>query len=76
MTTPVRKEVTTPVEQYYTRAEVARIAQRRGLKYITENSVWTAAYYGDRPLKKTKINGRIYFAHSDVERWLAGERDD
>ena len=63
-------------EQYYDRAEVVAIARERGLKHITENSVITAAYYGKKPLKRTKINGRIYYARKDVEIWLAGDRLD
>lgn len=68
--------MTTPVQQYYGRAEVVAIARAHGLTHITENSVITAAYVGNKPLKRTKINGRIYFAHNDVEAWLAGERLD
>ncbi|OBF69636.1 hypothetical protein A5753_21370 [Mycobacterium sp. 852002-51971_SCH5477799-a] len=68
--------MTTPVQQFYDRAEVVAIAHARGLKHITENSVITAAYEGSKPLKRTKINGRIYYARNDVEAWLAGERLD
>lgn len=63
-----------PVQQFYDRAEVVAIAHARGLKHITVNSVDTAAYKGSRPLKMTKVNGRVYFAHKDVEAWLAGDR--
>jgi hypothetical protein len=68
--------MTASTQQYYDRAEVVAIARARGLKHITENSVITAAYEGNKPLKRTKINGRIYFAHNDVEAWLTGERLD
>lgn len=63
-----------PTQQFYDRAEVVAIAHARGLKHITENSVVSAAYVGSKPLKRTKINGRIYYAHNDVEAWLAGDR--
>jgi hypothetical protein len=63
-----------PVQQFYSRAEVVAIARARGLKHITENSVITAAYKGSKPLKMTKVNGRVYYAHRDVETWLAGDR--
>lgn len=63
-----------PAQQFYDRTEVVAIAHARGLKHITENSVITAAYEGRKPLKRTKINGRIYYAHNDVEAWLAGDR--
>lgn len=66
--------MTAPVEQFFNAEEVAAIARSRGLKHITRNSVVTAAYYGDRPLKRTKVNGRVYYARSDIERWLAGEK--
>jgi hypothetical protein len=68
--------MTAPTEQFYDRAEVVKLAHERGLKHITENSVVTAAYYGNKPLKRTKVNGRIYYARSDVEAWLAGDRLD
>ncbi|MDO0975160.1 DNA-binding protein [Mycolicibacterium frederiksbergense] len=63
-----------PVKQFYDRAEVVAIAHARGLKHITENSVVTASYKNHKPLKLTKVNGRVYYAHSDVETWLAGDR--
>lgn len=63
-----------PVKQFYDRAEVVAIAHARGLKHITENSVITAAYKKGKPLKLTKVNGRVYYAHHDVETWLAGDR--
>lgn len=62
-----------PVQQYYDRKGVVRLAHERGLDHITENSVNTAAYQGDRPLKRTKIHGRIYYKIEDIEAWLAGE---
>lgn len=66
--------MTAPTQQFYDTDEVVAIARSRGLKHITKNSVVTAAYYGDRPLKRTKVNGRVYYAHDDVNAWLAGER--
>ncbi|OBF84239.1 hypothetical protein A5791_02365 [Mycobacterium sp. 852002-51163_SCH5372311] len=62
-----------PVQQYYDRKGVVRLAHERGLNHITENSVNAAAYHGDRPLKRTKIHGRIYYTLKDIEAWLAGE---
>jgi hypothetical protein len=59
-------------QQYYDRRGVARLARERGLSHITENSVETAAYRRDKPLKRTKINGRIYYKLDDIEAWLAG----
>lgn len=68
--------MTIPTQQFFDADEVVAIARSRGLKHITKNSVITAAYYGDRPLKRTKVNGRVYYAHNDVEAWLAGNRLD
>lgn len=65
-----------PAQQFYDRAEVVVIAHARGLKHITEKSVITAAYEGRKPLKRTKVNGRVYYSHRDVEAWLAGDRLD
>jgi hypothetical protein len=70
------KEMSAPTQEFYDRAGVVAYAQARGITRITENSVNAAAYHDDRPLKRTKIHGRIYHAHSDVEAWLAGERLD
>lgn len=68
--------MTAPTEQFHDRAEVVKIARERGIKHITENSVVTASYRGSKPLKRTMINGRIYYARNDIENWLAGERID
>lgn len=62
-----------PTEQFYDCAEVVAIANARGLKHVTENSVITAAYRGNRPLRKVKFSGRVYYPHSAVEAWLAME---
>jgi hypothetical protein len=62
--------------QYYDRAGVAHLARERGLSHITENSVVAAAYHGDRPLKRTKIQGRVYYKIDDIEAWLSGQRLD
>lgn len=59
-------------EQFYDSAEVVAIAHARGLKHITEGSVITAAYRGNRPLKKLKFSGRVYYSRSAVEAWLSG----
>jgi hypothetical protein len=69
-------ELSTPTQQYYDRAGVVAFAHARGLRHITENSVNAAAYHGDRPLKRTKVHGRIYYAERDVEAWLSGDRLD
>lgn len=68
--------MTAPTRQYYDRAGVVAFAHERGLRHITENSVVAASYHGHRPLKRTKVHGRIYYAHSDVEAWLTGQRFD
>jgi hypothetical protein len=38
---------------------------------VTAKTLKTAAYYGSRPLKRTKIGNRVYFALSDIENWIA-----
>ncbi len=43
-----------------------------GFKKVTERTIREAAYYGDRPLKRTKVCNRVYFALADIENWLAG----
>jgi hypothetical protein len=65
-----------PTERFYDCAEVVAIARGRGLKHITENSVITAAYRGNRPLRKVKFSGRVYYPHSAVEAWLAGQTEE
>lgn len=68
--------MTAPAGQFHTCAEVVAIAHARGIQHITENSVVTAAYRGSKPLKRTKVNGRVYYERKDVDAWLAGERID
>lgn len=63
-------------DQYHTADEVVAIAHELGVKHITKNGVYTAAYQGSKPLKKTKINGRIYFRRSDINKWLEGDDDN
>lgn len=67
-------ELTTPTQKYYDRAGVVSFAHELGLTHITENSVNSAAYHNDRPLKRTKVHGRIYYAQRDIEAWLTGDR--
>ncbi|WP_050584519.1 hypothetical protein [Mycobacterium avium] len=62
------------MQQYYDRKGVVRLAHERGLNHITENSVGNAAYKGNRPLKLTKVSGRVYFKIDDIEAWFAGEQ--
>jgi hypothetical protein len=59
-------------QQYFDATETALIAREMGLKKVSERTVREAAYYGDRPLKRTKIGNRVYFALSDIENWIAG----
>ncbi|AKK28703.1 hypothetical protein [Mycobacterium sp. EPa45] len=67
--------MTAPAQQYYDQKGVTRLARERGLSHITENSVINAAYRDGR-LKRTKIQGRIYYKIEDIEAWLTGERPD
>lgn len=64
--------MTAPVQQYYDQKGVAQLARERGLHHITENSVINAAYRDGR-LKRTKVQGRIYYRLQDIEEWLSGE---
>lgn len=66
--------ISTELRRYYDRAGVVELAHAQGLTHITEHSVATAAYKGDRPLRRTKVNGRVYYAHNDVEAWLSGNK--
>jgi hypothetical protein len=45
-------------------------ARSQGLDTVTESTLKRAAYYGDKPLKRTKIGGRVYFAVEDLDRWI------
>jgi len=63
--------VLTPDKQFYDPAETVRVSRELGHVDVNSSIVKKAAYYGDRPLKRTKIGGRVYFAHSDTEAWLA-----
>jgi hypothetical protein len=59
-------------ERFFTPAEAVAEAHRLGLRNVTAKTLKTAAYYGDRPLKRTKIGNRVYFALSDIENWITG----
>lgn len=58
-------------ERFYTPTQAVVIAHQLGLTNVTPKTLKTAAYYGSRPLKRTKIGGRVYFALSDIEGWIA-----
>lgn len=68
-------EEVAPTERFYDAAEVVEIARARGLKHITENSVFTATYRGRKPLRRVKFSGRVYYPRSAVEAWLAKETE-
>jgi hypothetical protein len=57
-------------ERFYTPTEAVAVAHQLGLTNVTPKTLKTAAYYGSRPLKRTKIGGRVYFALSDIEAWI------
>lgn len=63
--------VLTPDKQFYDSAETVLVARELGHVDVSSSTVKKAAYYGDRPLKRTKIGGRVYFARADIETWLA-----
>lgn len=59
-------------EVYFTAAEVVEYCREvRNLKTITEGTIRRATYEGRKPLVSSKIGGRIHYARSDVDRWLA-----
>lgn len=62
--------VLTPDKQFYDSAETVLVARELGHVDVSSSTVKKAAYYGDRPLKRTKIGGRVYFARQDIEAWL------
>lgn len=61
-------------KQFYDAAEVVILARELGLEHVTARTVEKAAYYGDKPLKRTKIGGRVYYALADIENWISGGR--
>ncbi|TXI53929.1 DNA-binding protein [Mycolicibacter arupensis] len=67
--------MTAPTQRFFDSAEVVAIAHARGIKHITENSVIVAAYQGRRPLKKTKVAGRVYYTQEAIDAWLSGQAD-
>ncbi|OBI11147.1 hypothetical protein A5712_10070 [Mycobacterium sp. E2327] len=58
-------------ERFYTPTEAVAVAHQLGLTNVTPKTLKTAAYYGRRPLKRTKIGNRVYFALSDIEAWIS-----
>jgi hypothetical protein len=64
-------------EKYFDYEGAVEHCHRRGVKHVTARTLEKAAYEGSRPLRRTKIGGRIYFARSDLDAWLAsGKMDD
>lgn len=60
------------LDQFYDSAETVIEARKLGHVDVTSATVRKAAYYGDKPLKRTKIGGRVFFAHQDILAWLEG----
>jgi hypothetical protein len=58
-------------KEFYDLAETVLVSRELGQVDVTFSTVKKAAYYGDRPLKRTKIGGRVYFSRQDIEAWLA-----
>jgi hypothetical protein len=59
-------------EIYFTRTEVVDYCRNvRNLSSVSEGTIIRATYEGRRLLKGTKIGARLYYARSDVDRWLA-----
>lgn len=63
--------VLSPDKQFYDPAETVLVSRELGHVDVNSSTVKKAAYYGDKPLKRTKIGGRVYFARADIEAWLA-----
>lgn len=61
-------------EKFYDRKGVVEVAHELGLTHVTEGTVVRAAYYGNKPLQRTKIGNRVYFARTDIENWIAGSK--
>lgn len=62
--------VLSPDKQFYDPAETVLVARELGHVDVSSSTVKKAAYYGERPLKRTKIGGRVYFERSDIQSWL------
>lgn len=54
-------------EEYLTYAKAVQYCHGRGAVNVTEKTLKNYAYEGRRPLKRTKIAGRVYFARTDLE---------
>ena len=64
-------------EEYFTYERAVEYVHSKGVPTVTARTLEKYAYEGRRPLKRTKIGGRIYFARSDLDAWLAsGKMDD
>lgn len=59
-------------ETYFTADEVVTYChEKRNIKTVKPGTIRRATYEGDRPLRRTKIGGRVLYAQSDVDRWIA-----
>jgi hypothetical protein len=57
-------------KQFYDSAEAVLVARELGHVDVCSSTVKKAAYYGEKPLKRTKIGGRVFFTREDIETWL------
>ncbi|GJO02313.1 hypothetical protein NJB18091_37060 [Mycobacterium marinum] len=57
-------------ERYHERAQAVEYVRSKGLPGVTENTIIRATYY-TRRLKRTKIGRHVYWAESELDRWIA-----
>jgi hypothetical protein len=58
-------------ERYHDREGSAAYARSKGLTKVTEQTIVRATYYGTKKLRRTKIGGRVYWAESALDDWIA-----
>lgn len=58
-------------EIYFTRDEAVNYCHSKGLTTVKKGTILRATYEGRKLLKGTKIGNRLYYARSDVDRWIA-----
>lgn len=69
-----RSVVVAPNTEFFDCAGVVAYLHSKGLKHYTERKVLRATYEGRKLLKKTKFDGRVYWAREDVDTWINRQR--
>lgn len=67
--------VAVPDTDFLDCAGVVAYVHSKGLSHYNERKILRATYEGRKLLKKTKFDGRVYWARDDVDEWIKQQRN-